>query len=65
MSSKSAAKEPAQAEPALEPVPVDGCDVCHALVRQRETARSVGSSVTVRSCNDELRNHPHRRADRA
>lgn len=54
---------PALRGPALEPVPVDGCDVCGALARQRETARSMGNPAMVRSCNDEIANHPHRRAD--
>ncbi|MFJ9028603.1 hypothetical protein ACIRQP_08765 [Streptomyces sp. NPDC102274] len=48
--------------PALEPVPATGCDVCAALCRQREEARAVGNGRMVRDWNDELRNHPHRRA---
>ncbi|WP_274559105.1 hypothetical protein [Streptomyces spiramyceticus] len=55
---------PAITVPALEPVPVDGCDVCAALVRQREASRSV-DPLTVQSCNEELASHPHRRADRS
>lgn len=50
--------------PCLEPVPVDGCDVCAALVKQREAARGAGNPLTVRSRNAELANHPHRRGAR-
>ncbi|MBT2400587.1 hypothetical protein [Streptomyces sp. ISL-100] len=56
------ASAPALPDPNLEPVPVDGCGVCAALAKQRETARTAGSPVTVRSCNAELQNHPHRRS---
>ncbi|MBM7443243.1 hypothetical protein JOC24_006691 [Streptomyces sp. HB132] len=55
---------PALHVPAPEPVPVEGCDVCGALTRQRVSAHAAGSIVTVRSCNEEIANHPHRRADR-
>ncbi|WP_405716302.1 hypothetical protein OG264_38870 (plasmid) [Streptomyces xanthophaeus] len=43
----------------LDPVPVEGCDVCTALDKQRSRHRLMreGSGVTV--CNVELRNHPH------
>lgn len=44
---------------ALEPVGVEGCGVCGALVDQRETARGAGDLNKVRSCNAELANHPH------
>ncbi|WP_236244353.1 hypothetical protein [Streptomyces sp. CC210A] len=47
--------------PALEPVPVDGCDVCGALARQREEARSAGRCGEVDDCNRELAGHPHER----
>lgn len=45
---------------ALEPVPVEGCDVCEALAVQREEARGRAGSMTVRECNSELSSHPHR-----
>ena len=45
--------------PALEPAPVDGCDVCGALSRQRASAYVAGHLITVRSCNEEMVNHPH------
>ncbi|KIF74790.1 hypothetical protein QR77_13990 [Streptomyces sp. 150FB] len=38
------------------------CDVCTALVAQREEARRAGDSLTVRYSNRELSNHPHRRS---
>lgn len=44
---------------ALEPVGVEGCGVCGALVDQRETACGAGDLSKVRSCNAELANHPH------
>ncbi|WP_405614346.1 hypothetical protein OG292_16565 [Streptomyces sp. NBC_01511] len=43
--------------PALEPVAVDGCDVCAALAGQREDARRLGGAPTVEHCNAELRSH--------
>jgi hypothetical protein len=39
-----------------------GCDVCTALIAQREEARKAGDNLTVRHSNQELSNHPHRRA---
>ncbi|MET9290877.1 hypothetical protein [Streptomyces sp. NPDC003077] len=50
---------PPLANPPLEPVPMDGCDVCRALVRDREQAHKTGRLDVVRSCNAELQNHPH------
>jgi hypothetical protein len=49
--------------PCVEPAPVGDCDVCAALLRQREEARARGDHRTVWDWNNELRNHPHRRAD--
>lgn len=46
----------------VEPTPIEGCDVCAALVEQRETARKGIGSLTVRECDRELLAHPHRRA---
>ncbi|WP_030807546.1 hypothetical protein [Streptomyces sp. NRRL S-337] len=43
----------------LEPVPVDGCDVCGALAREREAARIAGDGSKVSDCNVEIRRHPH------
>ncbi|MFE3253664.1 hypothetical protein [Streptomyces sp. NPDC059209] len=43
----------------LEPVAVEGCDVCAALAGQREDARRLGGEPTVEECNTELRSHPH------
>lgn len=51
--------------PKLEPVPVDGCDVCGALARQRSEAREAGDWSAVSDRNVELSRHPHsRRAKR-
>ncbi|MGY0061032.1 hypothetical protein ACWY4P_31565 [Streptomyces sp. LZ34] len=44
------------------PKPAKGCGVCAALAKQREAARQNGSGTTVQDCNDEMENHPHRRA---
>jgi hypothetical protein len=43
----------------LEPVAVEGCDVCGALVEQREEARGLSHLDVVARCNAELREHPH------
>jgi hypothetical protein len=56
-------RTPALAEQPLEPVPVEGCDVCGALAQQREAARRTDSPITVRQCSQELANHPHRKPD--
>lgn len=54
-----------ETEPALEPVAVQGCDVCAALVRQREEARDRGDLSMVSDKNVELRRHPHEGVARA
>ncbi len=46
----------------LEPVAVTGCDICGALVGQREAARAAHRVDTVRLCNEELLSHPHAKA---
>lgn len=46
--------------PRLEPVPVDGCDVCAALADQRAQWRKVGNFSKVSDCNVEMAQHPHR-----
>lgn len=48
--------------PVLEPVPMEGCPICAAAVTNREAARRLGSAVSLRSANDVIRQHPHRRA---
>ncbi|MFJ4921309.1 hypothetical protein [Streptomyces sp. NPDC088725] len=35
------------------------CDVCAALIKQREDARLTGDGLTVRNSNQELRYHLH------
>lgn len=54
-----ASANPAVLVAVLEPVGVEGCGVCGALVDQRETARGAGDLSKVQSCNAELANHPH------
>lgn len=54
-----ASSAPAVTLPELEPVAVEGCGVCAALVGQREGYRRVSHTVRVNDCNDELANHPH------
>lgn len=43
----------------LAPEPVDGCDVCDALARQRIVAQGAGDYSKVSDCNVEIRKHPH------
>ncbi|MFJ9415662.1 hypothetical protein ACIRPT_16025 [Streptomyces sp. NPDC101227] len=52
-------------EPAPEPVPVVGCDVCGALAEQRARAYAVGDLSKVTDCNVEMRRHAHTQAARA
>ncbi|MFI9206170.1 hypothetical protein [Streptomyces sp. NPDC053048] len=62
----SVSAEPAPVtKPALEPVPVDGCDVCAALAKSREGARANGDHGYVAMVNEELTTHPHVRAARS
>ncbi len=49
----------------LEPVPVQGCDVCEPCGREREEARRAGRSLEVRSLNGVIAGHPHGREVRA
>ncbi len=42
-----------------DPEPVDGCDVCGALARQRAGAYAVGDRSAATDCNVEIRRHPH------
>ncbi|MFF4699769.1 hypothetical protein [Streptomyces chattanoogensis] len=46
-------------EPAWEPEPVAGCDVCGALDRQRSGAYAIGDRSRATDCNVEIRRHPH------
>ncbi|MET7738897.1 hypothetical protein [Streptomyces sp. NPDC005385] len=43
--------------PVPDPEPVDGCDVCQALARERDAARSAGDLSKVSDINIEMRNH--------
>ncbi|MFJ4781819.1 hypothetical protein [Streptomyces sp. NPDC088794] len=43
--------------PQLEPVAVEGCDVCRALGKQRAEARTAGNMSRVSDCNVEIRAH--------
>ncbi|MFJ6697155.1 hypothetical protein ACIQM4_13945 [Streptomyces sp. NPDC091272] len=45
--------------PMRAPTPAPDCDVCAALVRQRQQARSVHDYSAVTDADVELRNHPH------
>jgi hypothetical protein len=45
----------------LEPVGVEGCATCAALVESRQIAREVEDFSAVARCNREIGNHPHRR----
>ncbi|WP_159395617.1 hypothetical protein [Streptomyces sp. 3211] len=61
-SSSEPGAAPALPRSELEPVPVPGCLICGAAGRRRERLRSLGCGVSRRSCNDIIRQHPHRRA---
>ncbi|PJN28615.1 hypothetical protein CG747_46255 [Streptomyces sp. CB02959] len=49
------------ADPFPEPQPVEGCDVCMELVKQRAAHRKHGHYGKAAMCTLELRNHAHRR----
>ncbi|MGW1375234.1 hypothetical protein ACWD6P_13300 [Streptomyces sp. NPDC002446] len=51
-------------EPASDPAPVAGCDVCRALAGQRAEAYAAGDRSKVSDCNVEIGRHPHRKAGR-
>lgn len=46
--------------PPMEPEPVDGCDACEALARERETARRDGDLSKVTDANVTMRAHQQR-----
>nr|WP_223185354.1 hypothetical protein [Streptomyces sp. CBMA152] len=46
--------------PCNPPEPAKGCDVCVALVGQRQGARDRGDLSGVTDADVEIRNHPHR-----
>jgi hypothetical protein len=45
----------------LEGTPVNGCDVCMALARQRRAALECRDSTKAFESAAEIRRHPHRR----
>ncbi|ARF56853.1 hypothetical protein [Streptomyces gilvosporeus] len=49
-------------EPAPDPVPVAGCDVCAALAAQRARAYAAGDRSKATDCNVEMRRHSHPKA---
>nr|WP_078970751.1 hypothetical protein [Streptomyces chattanoogensis] len=49
-------------EPASDPRPVAGCDVCGALDEQRARAYATGDKSKASDCNVEMRRHSHRKA---
>ncbi len=46
--------------PLPPPEPAPGCDVCEALVKQRQEARDRGDLPAATDADVEIRNHPHR-----
>ncbi|MDO0937146.1 hypothetical protein QQY66_37545 [Streptomyces sp. DG2A-72] len=46
--------------PIAPPEPVSNCDVCTALVQQRQEARDRGDLSAATDADVEIRNHPHR-----
>nr|WP_236246673.1 hypothetical protein [Streptomyces sp. CC77] len=46
--------------PSPPPEPAPGCEVCTALVRQRQAARDRGDLSAATDADVEIRNHPHR-----
>jgi hypothetical protein len=47
--------------PLAPPAPVRGCDVCTALVKQRQEARDRGDLSAATDVDVEIRSHPHGR----
>ncbi|GAA1188460.1 hypothetical protein GCM10009654_52540 [Streptomyces hebeiensis] len=45
--------------PPPDAAPFPGCDVCGALVGQREVARLGRGPLTAEQCNREIAAHPH------
>jgi hypothetical protein len=45
----------------IEGTPVNGCDVCRALTRQRKAALDRGDRSKAFEAAAEIRKHPHRR----
>ncbi|MFE0648537.1 hypothetical protein ACFVZH_08125 [Streptomyces sp. NPDC059534] len=52
------AAPPWAADLLLEPVPVEGCMICASFAR----VRLASQGVTRQNMNDQIGNHPHRRA---
>ncbi|XNR95016.1 hypothetical protein NRF20_15765 [Streptomyces sp. R-74717] len=50
--------------PPEPPRAAEGCDVCAALVEQRQEAKARGDYSAETDANVEIRNHPHRRRGR-
>ncbi|MDO0931313.1 hypothetical protein QQY66_06315 [Streptomyces sp. DG2A-72] len=48
------------AVPIAPPEPASNCDVCAALVQQRQEARDRGDLSAATDADVEIRNHPHR-----
>ncbi|MDX3214582.1 hypothetical protein PV318_03350 [Streptomyces sp. ME02-6991-2B] len=46
-------------EPTFPPRPVDGCDVCGALAKQRAAATAAGDYSRATDCSVEMRKHRH------
>ncbi|WSW77378.1 hypothetical protein OG390_33510 [Streptomyces sp. NBC_00996] len=46
--------------PPTPPEPVRGCDVCAALVGQRQEARDRGDLSAATDADVEIRSHPHK-----
>ncbi|MFD8005206.1 hypothetical protein [Streptomyces mirabilis] len=58
MRSMTTMSEPVQLGlPEAKPVPVDGCDVCAVLARNRKSARPEGDLSKVSDLNVEMRSH--------
>ncbi|MFI6662362.1 hypothetical protein ACIBL8_43435 [Streptomyces sp. NPDC050523] len=57
-----ATTQPAETGAPLEPVGVQGCPTCAALIESRQIARDVDDLAAVAHCNVQIGNHPHRRS---
>lgn len=55
-----ATAEISESDTRLEPVGVEGCPTCAALIESRQVARDVGEASAVARCNREISYHPHR-----
>ena len=52
-------------DPTRPPRPAPGCDVCAALDKQRAAFERKNDVKRATDCEDEIRNHPHKKRPRS